>query len=88
MRFMKPVVWIIVGVVIGAFSSAAVSTVWAKQNSTARKLIYVQVPVNGTMSAGFLRDTQSGGCWLLFSDTASTPTPPTALVVAPEAACK
>jgi hypothetical protein len=86
MRILRPVGWVIVGVVIGALSSGALVTLFAKQDSGVRELGYTPVGIAGQpgiTAAGFLREKRSGGCWLLVHGPDGT-----TVAAAPEEACK
>jgi tryptophan synthase beta subunit len=84
---LKPVLWIVVGMVVGAAGALAAATTASPQQKPAEvsRLHYIAAGVtypNGP-SAAFYKDAKSGGCWLAINWTAAD----MSLAVAPKEAC-
>ena len=89
MKTLKPLLWIVIGVVIGASAFGSTPSVQAKQrtDSDRFKWIVVPGPVNGRggpVYGRFIYDTVSKGCWLVLQDADDQAK---ALAPAPQVAC-
>ena len=88
MRIAGRLGWILVGVLIGASSSAF----FALNAQTARPQQRVQVTFGnsgGAQNFYFVKDSKSGGCWLMAtSSTGSAMSQPVSLATAPASACE
>lgn len=82
MRVIKVTGWIVTGVVLGAFASSEISAMRAQQPSPRERLVVAGSPYPPTDSFGhrlapapylsgsyrFIKDTQSGACWLQITE--------------------
>ena len=85
MKLIKPVLWTLLGVVIGAAAVVTTSRVQAQQKPTER---IEMTPAAGLISGGaygvyFVKDIKSGGCWIATKESGVVNT----LAVAPPSAC-
>jgi hypothetical protein len=84
MRFIKPVLWTVLGVVIGASASLAASRVQAQQKPADRiQVNFAGADRSGNYGIYFVKDKKSGGCWIGTRDGSNW----TGLAVAPNTAC-
>jgi hypothetical protein len=85
MRIAKPVLWIVVGLVIGASGVSATRTVERQQRPPNR--LEVTAAYGGALdnSAFFIKDSKSGACWLALR---LSPSAEVSLAAAPREACE
>ena len=60
--------WILLGVVIGIAASSSIGIVVAQQPAQSVRLAFSPQSNNlgGDVRVGFLKDTKTGSCWLMF----------------------
>ena len=85
MKLIKPVLWTVFGVAIGAAADLTSSRAHAQQQKPAER---IQVTFGGADRSGnygiyFVKDNKSGGCWVGTRDGSNW----TGIAVAPAAAC-
>ena len=78
--------WILIGVVIGALASTALTAASARQEKTTSRRLLVQAagPLQ-TISTSFIKDTKTGACWLAIRSRDDVST---SLAPAPAASCE
>ena len=81
MGIVKRCGWILIGVLIGALATSSIGAVKQQSAQDSRlKTTFVSTPMG---FAGFVKDTKSDGCWLVFSKDAAV-----AVATAPVQACQ
>ena len=66
--------WILVGMALGIVAMSSYGDARAQQSAAPGiRLIYTDAPNNLGAKLGFIRDTKSGGCWLLSGALGTTP---------------
>ena len=86
MDSMKPIGWILVGVVIGALATGSMAAVkQLPEVATQRRLTVLTESTVGPRQAYLIKDAKSEGCWLMISS--GGPDGTAALAPAPPAAC-
>ena len=85
MKLIKPVLWTVFGVIIGATAVLTSSRVLAQQQKPAEriKIEYVGVERSGSYGIYFVKDNKSGGCWVGTRDGSTW----TGIAPAPATAC-
>jgi len=88
MKTLKPLIWIVIGVAIGASAIGSTPSVQAEQRTASDRFKWIVVPgpVNprGAVYGSFIYDTVSKGCWLVLQDADDQAK---ALAPAPQVAC-
>jgi hypothetical protein len=89
MKTLKPLLWIVIGVVIGASAVGSTPAVEAEQRTAADRFKWTVVAGgadgrSAKVFGRFLYDTVSSGCWLVLQDINDEPR---ALAPAPRIAC-
>lgn len=86
MAVVKRIGWVLLGVLIGAFStSALVATKQLPEVPTPRLAAFGRTSIGGSRTATLIRDTKSAGCWLLIAAPGADGG--MVLAPAPESAC-
>jgi hypothetical protein len=75
----------LIGVVIGALASTALTASSARQERTSRRLQVLSAGPLQTFSTSFIKDTKTGACWLAIRSRDDVAT---ALAPAPAASCE
>lgn len=87
MKLIKPVLWTVLGVVIGVTATVSSSRVQAQQTPPAERIRvspYIGADRSGLGGLYFVKDSKSGGCWIGAKDSTYW----TAIAVAPATACE
>jgi hypothetical protein len=77
--------WILIGVVIGALASTALTAANARQEPASRRLLVLAAGPLQTFSTSFIKDTKTGACWLAVRSRDDVSA---ALAPAPAASCE
>lgn len=77
--------WILIGVVIGALASTALTAAGARQERTSRRLSVLSAGPLQTYNTSFIKDTKTGACWFAIRSRDDVGA---ALAPAPAASCE
>ncbi len=89
MKTLKPLLWIVIGVVIGATAIGSTPSIQAQQKPASDRFRWIVVPGpadgrSAKVFGRFIHDTVSSACWLVLQDANDQPQ---ALAPAPARAC-
>lgn len=88
MKLMKPVLWTVFGVILGAAAVLSTGHVQAQSPSTSQaepRMVVTRVTGPRWVNLYVVHDPQSNGCWIASQDAASAAF--SAMAVAPPSAC-
>lgn len=84
-RIVKPVCWVLTGVLLGVLLTSSLRDVKAQRNTTGSRLVFIEATNNQNLSMLFVLDTKTQTCWLASGGRSGVAS---ALAPAPAAACR